>query len=581
MLRDTELAGLARTLGNDTDLTITVGGDNSYCSADGNRINIARMPATPLGRMLMTGLVFHEVAHKRYTEGGRPQGMLGDLTNIIEDVRIEALTIKERPGTRYDLEVVTTYYAGKGDLTPTDTTTALLGLVLSYGYGEILQHRAVTELHATCRTLLAEALGSAFVPDVLRLLEQGFPTLTSTVEAQRLAERIIDRLKQVPQEEEPSVAQGDKKAEDRTDGSGEETTADASPDGQQQQSEPSIGNSTEDDAPSEDQQQKSNTTPDDCSGPDSAADKVPSTPTPKPTAQDIDRMINTGGRGYGDRSSALLNDLNQLAGQTPQELLHAVPLLPPTQRVTTPDRFADSLDETEAIATSARLRSRLLTLLQGKQRRSHAAGSSGRRIDSRRLVNMAFGDPRIFRKKEEVIALNTAVVILIDGSGSMLSTGGGTRTMSRIANASAFALHRTLYSLAGVSAASAVFAGKEGTNIRITADFGQKPTAPLFQVRPSGSTPTDQGLWYARGALLTRPESRRILLIITDGYPDDLDAAQAAAKRIHQDGIEIAAISIGTDAVQQLCDSCCVINQVTELPGVLFSMLERKVVQVV
>ena len=536
MLRDTELAGLARTLGKDTNLTITVGGDNSYCSSDGNRINIARMPATPLGRMLMTGLVFHEVGHKKYTRGDRPQGLLGDLVNIIEDVRVEALTIQERPGTGFDLEAVTSYYAQKGELTPTDTTTALLGLVLAYGYGEVLHHQAVKELLTTSRTMLEAELGSTFVADLLQLLERDFPALSSTMDSQSLAQRIIERLKQVPQEKESSAPQEDgESAAGTSDGFGEGTAADSSTgnqqDQQQQKSEHLPGASTEGDLLPEGQQQKSHSTPDTRSEADSSSDQPQTTPTPpKLTDGDIEQMITSGCSYYGDRSSAIIKDLDQMAAETPQEVLHAIPTLPATQRVTNPDRFAEPLDQSEALVTSSRLRSRMLILLQGKQRRTHAGGCTGRRIDQRRLVQMAFGDPKIFRKKEEIKALNTAVVILVDGSGSMISTGGGSKTLSSVANASAYALHTALYHLTGVKVATAVFAGRENFNINTVADFGEKPVASLFQVRPNGSTPTDQGLWYARAALLARPESRKIILLVTDGRPDDASDTRAATR---------------------------------------------------
>ena len=89
MLRDQELAGLAMTLGRDANIKITVGGDGSFCKPDGSHINIARMPSTPLGRMLMTGLVFHEIGHKNHTKGGKPNGLLGNMMNVIEDVRVD------------------------------------------------------------------------------------------------------------------------------------------------------------------------------------------------------------------------------------------------------------------------------------------------------------------------------------------------------------------------------------------------------------------------------------------------------------------------------------------------------------
>ena len=90
-------------------LKITIGGKNSYCSADGQRIHISRMPSTPLGRLLMTGLVYHEVAHKNYTQGSNSSGLLGEMTNVLEDIRVEGCLMKDRPGTGYDLERVTGY----------------------------------------------------------------------------------------------------------------------------------------------------------------------------------------------------------------------------------------------------------------------------------------------------------------------------------------------------------------------------------------------------------------------------------------------------------------------------------------
>jgi len=129
MIRDKELAGLAMTLSKDAKIKITVGGDGSYCKPDGSHINIARMPSTPIGRMLMTGLVFHEIGHKNYTKGGRPQGLLGDMMNVVEDIRVDMETVKARPGTCFNLEAVTNHYMNKGSLKPLNLPHALLGKV--------------------------------------------------------------------------------------------------------------------------------------------------------------------------------------------------------------------------------------------------------------------------------------------------------------------------------------------------------------------------------------------------------------------------------------------------------------------
>ncbi|MBN2644371.1 hypothetical protein [Trichloromonas sp.] len=563
MLRDTELAGLARTLGKDTDLTLTVSGETSYCSSDGRRINIARMPTTPLGRMLMTGLVFHEVAHKKYTRGECPAGLVGELTNIIEDVRVEALTLKERPGTRYDLEAVTRHYLAKDDLLPRDKATALLGWVLTYGYGEILLYPGVTPLKDRCRTLLEQELGQAFMVDLESLLQPGFAALTSTQEARSLAERILERLKQVAQEKPQETAAGELPPSSAAKEVSQTEFAGASAAAQ-----PSPIFKTLDGSPSPGGQQAA-----DCQCSDGEAHLQRSTLGPEELEQ---MLVGGSGRpgGYGDRSAALLQDLNDLSARTPQKLCAVIPLLPAAERVSGPEPFVKPVDEAQALRVCSRLRSRLLTLLQAQQRRAQSAAKSGRRMDTRRLVRLSLGDPRIFRKKEEVSALNTAVFVLIDGSGSMLTRTPQGESLSAVANASAFALHRTLYHLAGVSAASAVFAGREDDRLRLLADFGERPEAPWFAFRASGSTPTATGLWLARAALLGQPQPRKLLLLITDGYPDDVESAGTATRRLQRDGIEIGAIGLQTDAVKRLWPKHCVIDRVDDLPAALFGLLE-------
>ncbi|MDY0270829.1 hypothetical protein [Trichloromonas sp.] len=225
MIRDNELAGLALTLSRDTQMKITIGGDSSSCSADGSQINIARMPATPLGRLLMTGLVFHEVAHKHHTRGSRPAGLLGELTNVIEDVRVEALLTRDRPGTAFDLDAVTSYYAKKGNLIPRDLPCALLGLVMAYGRTEILGQHALGALLSPCRKRLAAAFGVPWVREVEQMLEAEFPRLTSTSDALRLAEALIAKLRENPEKDPPPAGRITGQEKGSQGGKGEEAGA--------------------------------------------------------------------------------------------------------------------------------------------------------------------------------------------------------------------------------------------------------------------------------------------------------------------------------------------------------------------
>lgn len=580
MMRDNELAGLALTLGRDTRMKITLGGDTSYCSPDGSHINIARMPATPLGRLLMTGLVFHEVAHKHYTKGTRPPGLLGELTNIIEDIRVEALLIKERPGTSYDLEAVTRYYADKGSLTPRDLPQALLGLVMAHGRREILGQPAIGSLREPCRKMLAASLGEPWVREIEQLLATSFPSLASTDDARRLAEALIAKLRQLPEPEPPPTPAGqaqsgqDDDQDEDQDAEGDGGTA-PSGDGPDQQDDDQL----QDNGATEmgGGQEKE----DDAGDAGSSEDNAPSqkagkdTPRLNPlTEKQIEQAILNGTCGFGDLSKMLTRDLTALAAETPPQLRNAIPLLPKVGRRRA---SADQLDETDALSACSRMRARLLTLLQAQTLKPRHYGSSGRKLVSKRLVRMALGDARIFSRRVETQALSTAVVILLDTSGSMMDEGAGGRKRYEVANPAAFALHVALKGLPGVVVASAEFSQRleHQPAVNVLVDFAEAPKSQAFNLRPDGGTPTHEALWYARAALLQRPEARRIILLVTDGYPVDGEQTRVATKRCAKDGIEIAALGIETDAVQRYWRNFEVINDVRELPRAMFAVMEN------
>ena len=589
MIRDNELAGLALTLSRDTQMKITIGGDTSSCSADGSQINIARMPATPLGRLLMTGLVFHEVAHKRYTQGHRPAGLLGELTNIIEDVRVEAKLIRERPGTSFDLDALTSYYAKKGNLIPRDLPCALLGLVMAYGRTEILGQHALGTLLAPCRKRLAVAFGAPWVREVEQMLEAEFLRLTSTNDALRLSEALIGKLRETPDPNPPPAGKSTGQEKGSQGGKQEEASAEqesgARPMDQDEEDgngdeegeeESEAGEAGEDPAETNGLATRSDASAQQGSGDKSSSEQAEqNAPSPQPpTEREIEQMLLTGTGGYGDLSAMVTQELTDLAAQTRQHLRHDIPLLPKVgRRRASPNK----LDETHALAACSRMRSRLLTLLQAETLQPRHYGSSGRKLVGKRLVRMALGDARIFTRRVETRALSTAVVILLDTSGSMFDDCAGGLKLFEIANPAAYALHVALKGLPGVVAASAAFAtpSRHQPSVNILVDFAEAPKSNAFNIPPDGGTPTHDALWYARAALLQRPESRKIILLLTDGFPMNGEETLAATKRCEKDGIEIAALGINTEAVRRYWKNFEVIKDVRDLPQAMFIMIEQ------
>jgi len=165
MIRDIELAGLCQTIARDTDLDVTVGGEESFITHDGRRLNIAAMPMTPEGRLVAVGLAWHEVGHRLHTDmtGGPGPGLLGNLVNVIEDVREERDFIANRPGTAYDLDAVATYYISRGRLEPTDSATAVIALAMAYGRTVLLHQQAVEPMLKKARKMIEAEFGRAFL----------------------------------------------------------------------------------------------------------------------------------------------------------------------------------------------------------------------------------------------------------------------------------------------------------------------------------------------------------------------------------------------------------------------------------
>ena len=589
MMRDQELAGLAMTLGRDAKIKITVGGDTSFCQPDGSHINIARMPSTPVGRMLMTGLVFHEVGHKNYTQGGRPNGLLGDMMNVIEDIRVDLETVKARPGTCFNLEAVTTHYVNKGSLEPKSLPHALLGKVMAYGFGRIMAHKAILPLETVCNEMMDDAFGEDFIADVEKIITD-LPHLRSTNESSVMAQQLIDLL--VLQQQQPPKSSSSTSSTSSGKSSPpsplmpppephEDSEGDAPTEGQEDSVDDSEleGQQADMDGPSSEQPDAPTPGDETPQQPDDSQVDVPEDPGQeagfggdgagagggnRPTPEEIETMLKNK-TGYGDLSALIQSELDEMADGLPVNKRGCIPMLPVIGKLKS---LHGKLNEVEAVSASSRMRARMLGMLQALKRQPKSYGLSGRKLAYGRLPKMAVGDPRIFLKKVETVAVNTAVTVLLDLSGSMSDK-------YEVANAAAFALHYTLFGLKGVAVSSVEFSGKDRQpEVNILVDFGVKPLSENFNHYPFDGTPTHNAIWAARAMLLQRREPRKIMLILTDGCPDSSMETTAATQKTMKDGIEIAAIGIMNDNVRHFWTSHKVINTIQELPPAMFGVME-------
>ena len=178
--------------------------------------------------------------------------------------------------------------------------------------------------------------------------------------------------------------------------------------------------------------------------------------------------------------------------------------------------------------------------------------------------------------------MNTAVHILIDSSGSM------NVTEMQLASQACFAVASALQSIKGISVGVTTFPGTRGVYEGTQREHWQTVTPILrhgekmhtrFAMSGAGNTPLDSALWWALQQLHPMPEPRKMILIITDGQPDDSQLAKTAISEAGKLGVEVYGIGIANASILSLLpDTSSVINSIQELAPSMFGTMQRTLI---
>jgi len=128
-----------------------------------------------------------------------------------------------------------------------------------------------------------------------------------------------------------------------------------------------------------------------------------------------------------------------------------------------------------------------------------------------------------------------SLVLIIDCSGSMYGTN-----IEEARRAAASFVERTLAPNRQIGLVA--FPG--GLACPLTAE-GARLTTALAELTPIGSTPMAEGLAAARELTRSKAGVQRVYLILTDGHPDDPEAAVAEASLIRSSGGRIVTVGVG------------------------------------
>ena len=217
---------------------------------------------------------------------------------------------------------------------------------------------------------------------------------------------------------------------------------------------------------------------------------------------------------------------------------------------------------------TAGLRARFHGLFQATRLVRSRPSRKGK-LDPRRTHGIALGNPRVFLSHQRQPAINTAVHILLDSSASMRERIG---LACQCCAAVAQALDQV-----GISVGITTFPGdpvrSSGATVVPVLQHGEPRHGNLL-IGTSGQTPLGPALWWVLQRLLPLRQDRKIILIITDGTPDNLAATREAIRAGLAMGVEIYGLGIHAPLIGSLLPhGSSNITTIQELPSALFAML--------
>ncbi|WDG08966.1 VWA domain-containing protein [Vibrio campbellii] len=540
---------VAAAYGEKFGVKVLIQGQDAF--TDGERIVIPTAnPDDPHYQQIAWGYLAHEAAHIRHTNFDMVQKASSKpirkaLLNIIEDVRIENELAKDYPGTRRSISQVIEYMVDTQQmcvpeqLEPASNLQAWLLFRLRCHF---LGQKALTPLYQAVDERVRQLFHAAAMSRLSAMLT-AVPSLASTGEVLKLVDAIVAML-----EEESRPPQDESDADNGND----------------------IGQDASNDSNNSSDSQ-----------------------TPEADSSAMGDAAETGDSDNSDQADNLRQALEASAAQFEPDTFAQVaevlseqaeghqgvtPLsLPQAEHAMLGDEAILTLSASE----SAQIRARLRGMVQSSQDNRNHAKRHGLRVATHRLAASQAGESRLFIQRQPRIAPNAAVHLLVDISGSMgKPIGEGNRKYFHVANEAALALAMALEGIPGVVPAVSYFPGiHQEVSIALLPKQSVRHRAACFDQKPRGCTPMAQAMWFAANSLLAQKQKRKLMIVLTDGDPDDWAATHDIVDRCRRSGFELLGIGIQTRSVEKFFPQSIVINDVKDLKRELFEVTQQLLIQ--
>lgn len=254
-------------------------------------------------------------------------------------------------------------------------------------------------------------------------------------------------------------------------------------------------------------------------------------------------------------------------------------------------------------------------MMAAQSRVFNVGGQRKGKLNGSGLHRLQVNDPRIFTRREEIRAKDTAVMLLNDCSGSMQGRKCATAMSSSYALSSTLERvnianevmgfttggfwttddilsHERLKELMDLHDAEVKKTGVDFSRVNpiympIFKEFGERLNSEVKRrfafmrtKQPNmGGNIDGESLEYAAIRLMKRKENRKVMIVLSDGFPagakGDHEHLKMMTEKLTKAGIDLVGIGIESTAVARFYDNHLVLNSVTELPGAVMGKLRQ------
>lgn len=603
----------AQHLAEQTGVKVVVQGTRAF--TDGKTVTV---PFSEDDLPLSFGFIAHECSHVRNTDmavfgAAAPVPFRKNLLNILEDIRIERLSMDQYPGTEDDIrylnrKVLLDPFQPERVAQATDVEI-IHNAILMGGYWKLQEPQLEVPARAYLEALearLGQELADKIMAEVLKTLK-----CDSTKEVLALVDSIIELLPSSEDKPEPepekgndegadeSGEKGESEADPQGEGEGETGNTDSDGTGEKGSDPSGEQNSSQGDEAGGDQpanggedgtgggqpnsEQKSSPEGQGASSDQKASGQRDATQQPgdgqdaqlglrervmQATESDLQGLISE----VGDAAAELL-------GRKASASFNPIKPFPLGGRAVRRSDEASCRRRTTGEAHSAGLRQILNGLLQAQVDCRVRLKRQGRRIDTSRIAMLPAGETRVFRSKARAERQSAAIQFLFDKSVSMDAA-------MEQAEATLYAVLRGLEGLPLVTTGAMSFPGTTTAGADQCCDLIKRSTERLgaaveaggFGALPHGGTPLAQAIWPAAIEVLRAKGERKILFVITDGEPNSgTDGyCKEMFERCEASGIQVIGLGFGSAnsyVLSKLFTKYVAVGTVSRLKTALFEVV--------